>query len=255
MSKISIVIPCYNYAKYLPACIESCMAQTFKDFEIVIVNDASTDNSLRLINELSTRYRKKRILVHSNHKNFGPFYSRNRGIEWAEGDFIVHLDADDMLTPNSLEVRNNEFLRKPKLDIVHGYVLRFKGNAGYSEAIIRTKEMDRHPTIIHAQGLMIRKSVFERFGLYDERFRSKGDKEMLYRLGVHHRAHKYHGFKPKVKIKKIDKNVAFFRRHPGCLTKTRRADEKFNKEVNDLFEKRLKELKKDGISERNTKFL
>jgi glycosyltransferase involved in cell wall biosynthesis len=94
-------VPIYNAEKYLPACIESILAQTFIDFELILINDASNDNSLLICNQ----YAKKdnRILVLNQEKNGGECVSRNIGIDIARGRYIVNIDADDQVLRNHLE--------------------------------------------------------------------------------------------------------------------------------------------------------
>ena len=94
-------MPIYNAEKYLPACIESILAQTFIDFELILINDASNDNSLLICNQ----YAKKdnRILVLNQEKNGGECVSRNIGIDIARGRYIVNIDADDQVLRNHLE--------------------------------------------------------------------------------------------------------------------------------------------------------
>ncbi len=92
MAKISIIIPVYNAEKYLNKCIDSCINQTFKDLEIIMVDDGSIDNSSSIIKN----YSDKRIKYYKN-TNHGIGYTRNFGIEKASSEFIMFLDSDDYL--------------------------------------------------------------------------------------------------------------------------------------------------------------
>lgn len=95
--KVSIIIPCYNQAQYLSEAIESCLKQTVKTHEIIIVNDGSIDN----VGEVVFPYLDKVILI--NQENKGLSGARNTGISKATGDFCLCLDADDTLPPDYLE--------------------------------------------------------------------------------------------------------------------------------------------------------
>ncbi len=98
--KISVIIPIYNSEKYLSECLESIINQTFKDIEIICINDGSKDNSLNILNE----YLKKdnRIII-VNQKNSGVSSARNKGIRLSTGDFISFIDSDDYLDLNVYE--------------------------------------------------------------------------------------------------------------------------------------------------------
>ena len=98
--KVSVVIPVYNVGKQLEKCLDSVVAQTFPDIEIIVVNDGSTDNSPEII----ARYADKdsRIVV-IDKSNEGLAYARKSGIEAAQGEYIQHLDGDDFLEPDAIQ--------------------------------------------------------------------------------------------------------------------------------------------------------
>jgi glycosyltransferase involved in cell wall biosynthesis len=96
--KVSVIIPVYNGERYLHESIESILDQTFKDFELLLINDGSTDNSLDIINS----YSDDRIRVLNNKTNTGLASVRNKGIAEARGEYIAWLDADDMSLPERL---------------------------------------------------------------------------------------------------------------------------------------------------------
>lgn len=96
----SIVIPVYNSENYLRNCLDSCLAQTFQDFEIVAINDGSKDSSKEILND----YSKKTEKVQAYHfENAGVSVSRRRGISLANGNYIIFVDSDDTVNPNLLE--------------------------------------------------------------------------------------------------------------------------------------------------------
>jgi GT2 family glycosyltransferase len=113
--KISVIIPSYNYARYLPECINSLHQQTFSDWEAVIVDDGSTDNTEEVALELVSSGQSK---VHYHRvENGGVARARNIACEKAEGEFLLPLDADDLLTPDALE----KFLEALLSDDKYGY--------------------------------------------------------------------------------------------------------------------------------------
>ena len=112
---VSVIIPVYNTADYIKQTVESICNQTLRNIEILLINDGSTDNSLDIMQEMSTI--DSRIKVFSQH-NQGPSVSRNVGINNAKGQYIYFMDSDDLLESNTLETCYNE-CRKDLLDFVY----------------------------------------------------------------------------------------------------------------------------------------
>lgn len=111
MKKVSIIIPIYNSSKYLDECINSVIKQSYKNLEIILVNDKSTDDSLSIINS----YNDKRIKVINLDKNQGVSIARNKGVEVATGDYICFLDSDDYWNLKKIEkqvkfIKNKAFI-------------------------------------------------------------------------------------------------------------------------------------------------
>ena len=104
MPRLSIIVPIYNVEKYLPRCIESILNQTFKDFELILVNDGSTDSSYEILKEYENKYDNFRVI---NQKNGGLSAAKNAGIKIAKGEYIAFLDSDDYLDKNFLETLYN----------------------------------------------------------------------------------------------------------------------------------------------------
>ncbi len=99
--KISIVLPVYNAEKTIDRCIYSIISQSYKQFELIIINDASDDNSLEIINKYLNK--DNRIVLINNNKNYGVSKSRNLGIKEATGEFITFIDSDDYYESNAIE--------------------------------------------------------------------------------------------------------------------------------------------------------
>lgn len=98
--KISVIIPCYNVAKYIPRCMASLQAQTLKDFEVICIDDGSTDDTLDVLN----RYKQWGGVKICSTKNQGVSQARNEGIKLARGEYLYFLDPDDFIEPNTLEI-------------------------------------------------------------------------------------------------------------------------------------------------------
>lgn len=99
-TKVSIIIPVYNVAEYLPRCLESCIRQTLYDIEIICVDDGSTDNSLEILRRYA-RMDSRISVIHQQNKGLPG--ARNTGLAAAHGDYIMFLDSDDYYAPNACE--------------------------------------------------------------------------------------------------------------------------------------------------------
>ena len=99
LMKVSVVTASYNYQDYIKEAIQSVLNQTYKDWELIIVDDCSTDNSVQVINS----YKDDRIKLFVNEKNLGLQKTVKRGIENASGEWIVFLESDDILKPDNIE--------------------------------------------------------------------------------------------------------------------------------------------------------
>jgi len=98
---VSVIIPCFNKEKYIKEAIDSVIGQTYKNIEIVCVNDGSEDNSLKILEELQKKYPS--IVLIDEKKNQGVVQARNLAIDTAKGDYILPLDADDTIEPSYVE--------------------------------------------------------------------------------------------------------------------------------------------------------
>jgi len=244
---VSIIIPAHNYGRYLGECVRSCVEQTVKPYEIIVVDDCSTDNTCDVVRDWIQRVEEPIIRLRRMPRNMGVSAARNYGLMEARGSLVVLLDADDMLTPNSIFLRQREFEKNPHLDMVHGYALKFGGDGSFEWCNKNAKHLRRSPKIkrqyIHAQCQMYRRDVFDRYGYYATDLRSKEDKDLLCRLGLDRES----PLKPRIKVKYIDKPVAYYRRHPAAKHKRRIADKKWKEETDKIFKKHLSELRREAI--------
>ena len=99
--KFSIVIPVYNVQHFLPKCLKSISSQSFSDYEVICIDDGSTDESLILLREFSNTTDFQFIIIHQ--ENQGLSAARNAGLKVAHGDYILFLDSDDWLEPDALQ--------------------------------------------------------------------------------------------------------------------------------------------------------
>lgn len=141
--KVSFIMPIYNAEKYVQQAIESVLNQTYKNFELILVDDISTDSTM----ECLKKYKDERIRILHNDKNAGIAYSRNRGMDAATGEYIALMDDDDISMPERLEKQVMFLEEHPEIDFVGGkYQLIDKnGNILYEE-----KKAYKNPLYIKA---------------------------------------------------------------------------------------------------------
>ncbi len=101
MQNISVIVPVYKVEQYLPACLDSILAQTFEDFELILVDDGSPDNCGRICDEYAKKDSRIKVI---HQENQGLSGARNTGIEIARGEYITFIDSDDLVTENYLQV-------------------------------------------------------------------------------------------------------------------------------------------------------
>lgn len=188
--KISVILPVYNGERFLREAIESILNQTFKDFELILVNDGSTDRS----EEIMKSYQDHRIVRLDNGENLGLSKSYNRAIERARGEYIARMDADDVSDPKRLERQLSFLKRHPHVDIV-GSGIVFIDENGQSRgqkhpqedhALIKFSSLFStpmmHPTI------MGKTSVFKTYH-YNEGLHNSEDYELWSRLLFESKTH------------------------------------------------------------------
>jgi glycosyltransferase involved in cell wall biosynthesis len=167
--KISVIIPCYNYGAYIENTVASVLAQTFKDFEIIIVNDGSTDkDTLEILKKIENEY-PEIIVIHQ--KNGHLANARNNGIKASSGEFFLPLDSDDAIESRMLEECYEKILQERLLGFIYTYV-RFFGDINF---VWKSQEYNfydllytNHPTVCG----LVRKKAWEDVGGYDENMKS-----------------------------------------------------------------------------------
>lgn len=117
--KVSIVIPVYNAGKYIKRCIDSIIGQTYHDWEIIAINDGSTDDSLNILN----RYERDERITVIDSPNRGVVNARNAALGYARGDYLTFVDADDYLPPTSLQLMVDRIVATDSDLVVGGYTL------------------------------------------------------------------------------------------------------------------------------------
>lgn len=177
---VTVLMTVYNGGDYLKASVQSILNQTFKDFEFLIVNDCSTDDSLNVINSFSD----SRIVVHNNEKNIGQTKSLNIGVNLAKSKYIARMDADDMAFPSWIEKLVDYIESHPEYAAISAAVVVMNESGKF-------KKIQRTPTTfdevifhiffgnaINHVGAIINREILLKNGGYNEEFKIAQDYEL-----------------------------------------------------------------------------
>ena len=177
---ISVIIPVYNSALFIEQAINSILNQSFSDFELLIVNDGSSDETESLI----FGFQDDRIKYHRLSRNLGNYHARNIGLRNAKGNYIAVMDADDIALPKRLEIQYNYLeLHEDVLAVGTNFVLGINGSIAerpLSYEAIQLALLDNN-CMLHPS-LMIRKSILEYLGGYNEAYKYSADYDLICRI-------------------------------------------------------------------------
>jgi glycosyltransferase involved in cell wall biosynthesis len=187
--RVSVVIPVFNRAAVLPRAIDSVLSQDFHDFELIIVDDRSSDGSA----DVARQYDDERIRVLELEVHSGSNAARNSGIRAARGDLITFLDSDDVYLPHKLSRVVEEFGRRPDLDVLVDSFMKLVSAAGGVRELARfnppitNQELFRRALFTRrlwkaTPAISVRRSAALRVGLFDEGLTRLQDFDFLIRL-------------------------------------------------------------------------
>ncbi len=186
MPKVSVVIPAYNAMAYLPETLESVLRQTVTDFEVLIINDGSSDHIVQWVAQI-TDPRVKLI----SQQNQGVSVARNTGLAHAQGEYMAFLDADDLWEPTKLEKQVQYLEDKPEVGLVYSWtaLIDERGNptgrvyAFDAEGNVWEQLLVGDP-ISNGSSCMVRRSCFETVGVFDRSLTSAEDYDMWLRIAA-----------------------------------------------------------------------
>lgn len=195
MPKASVIIPTYNRAQYIINTVKSVINQTYKDFEIIIVDDGSEDNTKEVIENIAKN--NQNIIQYIYQNNKGPAAARNTGIINAKGDYIAFLDSDDYWMPNKLEEQFNYFIANPSCNVLHNevHICNLEGKIiqvnSHQDKAKREgwlfDEIILLKTYIFLSSLIVNKDVFKKVGRFAESLYSSEDVELFLRLALEYK--------------------------------------------------------------------
>lgn len=195
--KVSVIIPNYNYERYLAETLDSVLAQTYPDIEVIVVDDGSKDGSRAVLEQ----YRNYITAIFQ--QNSGVSAARNNGVAASSGEFVAFLDADDAWLPKKIEWQVERFWADPELGLVHvgvdevdadghSLVKRLEGVEGSVGPILL--QLKREGVLGGGSGLMVPRRVFDEVGGFDTRLSTSADWDLFYRISERYRV----GFVPEI---------------------------------------------------------
>lgn len=197
---VSVIIPNYNYAHYVTQAVDSVLAQTYPQVEIIVIDDGSTDDSEPILRSYGDKLKWIR------QQNQGVSAARNLGVRESKGELIAFLDADDVWLPTKLEKQVARILAEPKLGLVHCGVEQIKSDdtqlgteVDGLEGWVSTAMLQFQRTVIIAAGstAVVSRAVFEAVGGFDTRLSTSADWDFCYRAAVYRQV----GFVPEPLVK------------------------------------------------------
>lgn len=188
--KVSVLMTAYNAQKYIAPAITGILGQTFSDFEFIILDDASTDETWLIIQRFARQ--DKRIIALQNQNNLGIAQSRNKLVSLAKGKYIVWQDADDISLVARIEKLYNFMEKNPEVGICGGW-LKFFNEKNYTsvrkystdDKTLRKKIFRYSPVAQPAS--IIRRKVFEQTGGYEKKYSGSEDLHMSFKIGQNYK--------------------------------------------------------------------
>jgi glycosyltransferase involved in cell wall biosynthesis len=187
---VSVIVPVFNGEKFLAQTIESVLNQTFTNFEIVVVDDGSTDRTAQITNEFTRKDGRIKLLKQNN---LGVSAARNHGYNNSTGKFLAFLDADDVWLPDNLELKLAK-LKSGDYGLVHSGALVIDELGGQmSGKTIQGKEGNllngllawRETQVPGPSSILLKREVMERVGLFDDRLSTSADQDFFIRVAAH----------------------------------------------------------------------
>lgn len=206
MPEITIYVTNYNYGQYLEKCLDSVLNQTYKDFELIIIDDGSTDNSVQIINKYWD-YATHVMLQ----KNQGLIKTNNNAIHLAQGKFIMRVDADDYLREDAVEKLHNEIVRQQDAVLVFpDYYIVDENDSILSQYIRHNfkKDVTLFDMPAHGACTLIDIEYIKKIGGYDERHTRQDGYDLWLKV-----------IRDKKKVANVNEPLFYYRQHGNNLTK------------------------------------
>ena len=230
-SLVSVIVGTYNAREFVPATLQSILSQNYSYFELIVVDDASRDETW----EFLTSLKDPRLRLYRNKKNLGIPATRNRGLKLAKGKYVTFFDHDDIMLPEAIRKRVEFLENKKEAEAVFGYTKEFIGKKGkiaskasveaglrwghlkffHLSKVLNFEDVKRFVMVHHLllQNFVFRRSLLKRTGDFDTRFETADDSDYKFRLAK------------RTPFYFVNVPVRYYRLHgknKSCLTPTKR---------------------------------
>lgn len=233
MPRVSIVLTCFNHLRHLQVALDSVLAQTFQDFEVIALDDGSTDGTREYLESFKRDHPHLDMKLVFNERNLGTYGTLNRGLETATGEFVAELNDDDVWAPTKLERQVAHMDECPEVGLVHtsGRFIDQEGNEikdnplGFPWPVTGVVDRSSRPSAgqvrrahgdplyelahynrIIASSVLVRRECFQKVGAFNTEYFGSGDWEMWFRIAEDY------------EIGYVNEPLTFYRVHPGSAS-------------------------------------
>ncbi len=217
---VSIIMPVHNTESYVGRAITSILRQSFKDFELIVVDDGSTDSTRSVVR----KFADPRVCLVCSRKNFGANHARNRGLDLARGELYACMDSDDESLPNRLHSQVRFLSENANIGILGGSIIWKKLPNGHFATkryplshLSCLRRLSTSPCFCHPT-IMIRRKAVPVDIRYNESFQTTGDYKLYVDLCQH------------TEFANLKETLLIYHRHPNSITLTKGAEKKINRE-------------------------
>lgn len=199
MPQLSVILTNYNHSQFLPECLDAILSQSFKDWELITIDDCSTDNSVEVINEYQEK--SSQIKLYENVQNLGPVKSYNKGFNQSQGDFIFFAASDDMLLPGFFEKTIAFLTANPHLGLCTSCCCNFQNQKPYvhytqidiisnTPLILSPNELitifRKNNFLIPGHATIYKRELVQKYGVYKEVLHSICDWYLNLNIALNH---------------------------------------------------------------------
>ena len=220
--RVSIILTTYNHERFIEEALVSLINQTCQDFNLIIVNDASTDSTQNIIDQVLSDFDRDRLCLITHKENIRPKLSANVGLRHVNSDFVAWLDGDDVWAIDKLEKQLHVFdtSTDDNLGVVYSFGKNFNEETSRDRSVLVSNDVDDNPIrhlfegrLVLKISLLVRRGVYDHVGGYFERFLYCCDYNNMLRVAlagysfkscpevlVYHRIHKYNDTRNRLKV-------------------------------------------------------